>query len=126
MAKGFVTKIDVDLDGVTKKFSPAAVRAGQRAMADQIMLDTNDYVPKKDGDLRASAYVGSSGDTVSWNTVYARAQFYGKRPIEGTDAIVHFKKYTTPGTGKNWFVKAKNKHLDKWKETAIKEMKLKQ
>lgn len=120
MAKGFMTKIDVDLDGITKKFSPAAVRAGQIAMANQIMLDTNDYVPKKDGDLRASAYVGSQGETVSWNTVYARAQFHG------TNGIVNFRKYTTPGTGRNWFVKAKNKHLDKWEEVAIKEMKLKQ
>ncbi|MEC4578069.1 minor capsid protein [Streptococcus dysgalactiae] len=119
MAKGFVTRAHVDLGGVTKKVSPEAVRKGRQALANQILLDTDAYVPLRDGSLRASASIGLQGETVNWNTVYARAQFYG------TNGIVTFRKYTTQGTGKNWYVKAKNKYLDEWKDTAVKAMGLK-
>lgn len=123
MAKGFVTQAHVDLGGVTKKVSPQTVRRGRQAMANQILLDTNEnFVPhlgKGVPTLRASATIGLQGETVSWNTVYARAQFYG------TNGIVTFRKYTTPGTGKNWFVKARNKHLNEWKDVAVKAMGLK-
>lgn len=119
MARGFVTTAHVDLGGVTKKVSTANITKGRIAMADQILLDTTNYVPMRDGDLRASGSVGKAGATVSWNTVYARAHFYG------TNGIVTFRKYTTPGTGKNWYVKAKNKHLDGWKKKAVAAMGLK-
>ncbi|MGT2896247.1 minor capsid protein [Streptococcus phage Javan174] len=122
MAKGFVTHAHVDLGGVTKKVSPGAVRRGRQAMANQILLDTTHYVPflgEGIPTLRASATIGLQGETVNWNTVYARAQFYG------TNGIVIFREYTTPGTGKNWYVKAKNKHLDQWKDTAVEAMGLK-
>lgn len=119
MAKGFVTQAHVDLGGVTKKVSPQTVRRGRQAMANQMLLDTTNFVPMRDGTLRASASIGLQGETISWNTVYARAHFYG------TNGIVTFRKYTTPGTGKNWFVKARNKHLNEWKDVAVKAMGLK-
>lgn len=116
MAIGFTTRAKIDLGGVTKKVSPSNVLKGRRALANQILLDTTDFVPKRSGDLRASASIGLQGETITWNTVYARAQFYG------TNGIVTFKKYTTPGTGRNWYKKARNKNIDGWKETVLKEM----
>ena len=119
MAKGFIVNAHVDLGGVTKKVGPAAVARGRMAMASQAKLDSEQFVPMRDGDLRASGAVEQGGKALSWNTVYARAHYYG------TNGIVVFRKYTVPGTGKNWFTKAKARNLDKWKKKAMQGMGIK-
>lgn len=106
----------IDLGGVTRKVSPSNFTKGKYALANQVLMDSDQFVPMKSGALRASGHVESGGGSVSWNTVYARAHYYG------TNGIVTFRKYTTPGTGKTWFKKAKKANIDKWKRTAVKEM----
>lgn len=108
-------KIDVDLDGASKKLSPENMVRGRVAMANQILLDTTNYVPlgPNGGDLRASGHVSEGGVSVDWLPVYARAQFYG------TNGIVAFRNYTTPGTGKRWDLKATPLHIDDWKKKFV-------
>lgn len=116
MAQGFAVTAHVDLSGATRKVSPQNVTRGRQAMASQMVMDMTQYVPMLNGDLRASASIGLQGQAIYYNTVYARAHFYG------TNGIVTFRKYTTPGTGKNWYIKARNKHLDDWVNVAKKGM----
>lgn len=105
-----------DLSGAERKVSDANVLRGKRALANQVLMDTDKYIPMKGGALRASGQIAIDGSAVSWNTVYARAQFYG------TNGIVVFKKYTTPGTGKLWYDKSAEANVDKWKRVAAKGM----
>lgn len=116
MSNGIWTTVHVDLSGATKKVSPASVTRGRIAMASQMMLDMDQYIPMRGGPLRASASMSSSGDAIHYNTVYARAHYYG------TNGIVTFKRYTTPGTGKDWLTPAKEANLESWKQKALKGM----
>ena len=72
------------------------------------------YIPMRSGPLRASGRVESNGD-VSYNTVYARAHFYG------SNGIVTFRRYTTAGTGKRWD-KPLKANIDKLKQAAVRAM----
>lgn len=105
-----------DLSGVERKVSDANILRGKRALANQVLMDTDKYIPMEGGALRASGQIAIDGSAVSWNTVYARAQFYG------TNGIVVFKKYTTQGTGKLWYDKSAEANVDKWKRVAAKGM----
>ncbi|HFI0467135.1 TPA: minor capsid protein [Streptococcus suis] len=80
-------RVTVDLGGVEKKVSPQAMQRGQLAMGGEAMQIMRDHIPLgATGDLRASGRVERNGD-VSYNTVYARAQFYG------TNGIVVFRNH---------------------------------
>lgn len=109
-------KVTVDLGGVYKKVSPQALQRGKIAAGSEALLIMESSVPLRagGGELRASGRVEPNGD-VSYNTVYARAQFYG------TNGIVVFKKYTTGGTGKRWD-KPLKANIEKLKKEAIKGM----
>ena len=107
-------RVAIDLVGIEKKVSPQAVAKGRLAVANQALMIMEPYVPSRSGDLRASGHVESNGD-VSYNTVYARAHLYG------TNGIVTFRKYTTPGTGKRWD-KPLVANVDKLKQVAIRAM----
>ncbi len=109
-------RVTVDLAGVEKKVSPQAMQRGKIAAGNQALLIMDNSVPLRAGGgaLRASGRVESNGD-VSYNTVYARAQFYG------TNGIVTFRKYTTAGTGSRWD-KPLKANIEKLKKAAIKGM----
>lgn len=112
----FRIRTKADLSGAERKVSDTNVLRGKRALANQVLMDTDKYIPMKGGALRASGQIAIDGSAVSWDTVYARAQFYG------TNGIVVFKKYTTPGTGKLWYDKSAEANVDKWKRVAAKGM----
>ncbi|RMI79784.1 minor capsid protein [Streptococcus iniae] len=116
MSNGIWTSVHVDLSGATKKVSPASVTRGRIAMASQMMMDMDRYIPMRGGALRASASMSSQGEAIHYNTVYARAHYYG------TNGIVTFRRYTTPGTGKNWLRRARSAHIEDWKQKALKGM----
>ena len=109
-------RVTVDLGGVEKKVSSQAMKRGKLAAGSEALLIMDSSVPLRAGGgaLRASGRVEPNGD-VSYNTVYARAQFYG------TNGIVVFRKYTTAGTGKRWEKPLKAK-IDRLKRAAIKGM----
>lgn len=76
-------RLGIDDNGkVQKKFSKLC----------RVAMDN--YVPMKEGRLRANVKVGD--DYVEYQTTYAKVQYYG---------ITHgkrIKNYTTPGTGPYW------------------------
>lgn len=109
-------RVTVDLGGVEKKVSPQAMKRGKLAAGSEALLIMDSSVPLRadGGALRASGRVEPNGDA-SYNTVYARAQFYG------TNGIVVFRKYTTAGTGKRWD-KPLKANINRLKRAAIKGM----
>ena len=54
------------------------------------------FVPMDEGNLRANVRVGTN--TITYESPYARYQYYGIRD-DGTHKV---QKYTTPGTGPYW------------------------
>lgn len=54
------------------------------------------YVPLNEGRLRSNVQVDE--DSITYQTSYAKYQFYGKRQ-DGSHKVRH---YTTPGTGPHW------------------------
>lgn len=109
-------RVTVDLGGVEKKVSPQTMKRGKLAAGGEALLIMDSSVPLRAGGgaLRASGRVEPNGDA-SYNTVYARAQFYG------TNGIVVFRKYTTAGTGKRWD-KPLKANINRLKRAAIKGM----
>lgn len=132
---GKAISVKVDLSGVEKKLSPQAMRMGKQALAQQMMLDTTKYIPKKSGNLRASGYISNGGDTIVYSPPYARAQYYGPKKkgfvsekqrkffFANKDKLLAAKrKYTTPGTGTKWYDKAKAHpgNMVRWKKAFLK------
>ena len=85
----------------------------RNAVANQVLMDSENYIPSDGKDYLRGSGRASKG-SVSWNKVYARAQFFG------TNGIVRFKKYTTPDTGSKWTEKASNSNMRNWEEVAKK------
>lgn len=54
------------------------------------------YVPMDEGNLRTNVDIQS--DSITYESPYARYQYYGMRD-DGTHVV---KNYTTPGTGPYW------------------------
>lgn len=96
-------RISVDLGGVRRKLSKQAQQRGQYAMANQALADMNPFVPKREGFLRMTGHVESSGDYVVYNQPYAAKMFY-----------MMMYNYTTPGTGPRWDNKAKALFMSDW------------
>ncbi|CAI3477729.1 capsid protein [Enterococcus cecorum] len=110
--------VNVDLKGIEKKVSPQAFARGQLALASQMMDDMERFVPKLSGDLRASAILEKDG--VTYDTPYARAQFYGSGYTK--KASFTFRRYTTSGTGKRWDLRASAIYMSDWEKKALEGM----
>lgn len=127
---GASVNVKVDLKGLEKKCSPEAVRRGQIAMTDQMLLDMNKFVPMRSGKLRESGH--ARVDTLTWSTKYARIRFYNRRLklffsekqrkffFANKDRLLAQKP--KPGTGGRWDKKAAAKHKKDWGKVAIKAM----
>lgn len=97
--------IKMELDGVFKKLSDGNIDRGQYNMAQRMHVTMNEnFVPMRDGDLRALSAVSPDGKNINWNSVYARRHYYAP----GT------WNYTTPGTGPKWDEKAKGVFMSDW------------
>lgn len=127
---GASVNVKVDLKGLEKKCSPEAVRRGQIAMTDQMLLDMNKFVPMRSGKLRESGH--ARVDTLTWSTKYARIRFYNRRLklffsekqrkffFAKKDELL--AKKPKPGTGPRWDRKAAAKYKKDWGKVAIKAM----
>ncbi|MDU2477044.1 MAG: minor capsid protein [Enterococcus faecalis] len=94
--------IKVNLSGVRTKVSPEAMRRGRYALGNQAMA-------RKNNSLRQSAHLSSEGEKIIYGTKYAKRQFY-----------LNGKKYTTPGTGPRWDLKAKGAYMNSWERAFLK------
>lgn len=95
-------RVQVSLNGVHTRIERFTDRA-QYILANQVLADSNNYVPELSGDLKRYAIVSNDNKNILWTQPYARRQYYG-----------NFKNYTKPGTGPKWDEKAKSNHLSSW------------
>ena len=128
--------VKVDLGTVYKKLDKQAMDRGRYAMANQMLSDMNQYVPKKSYTLVGTGHVTPSSREIVWRTKYAKAQFYGKftrtKPLTAKQLrYLHAmarenggklpkRGYSTPGTGPRWDLKAKGIHMETWKAAYLK------
>lgn len=105
--------VKVDLGGAYRKLNANSRMRGQYAMANQMLADMNQFVPKKSNTLRTTGHVSGNGDSLIWRTKYANAQF------RGTNGKAVFTNYSTPGTGPRWDLKAKGPYMDSWKKAYL-------
>lgn len=90
------------------------------ALAEQMLQDSEKFVPYSGGSSQSAGGLRESGKVVKgedtgtmylvWDTVYALYQWFGIRK-DGTHPV---KNYTTPGTGKLWVEEAKKHYKDRW------------
>lgn len=109
-------KIVVDLGKALDKLSENNINRGRIEMAGQMLMDMNQYVPLLDSPLRQSGTVSADGKEISWSIRYAKAQYYGRVGKGGYPVT----RYTTPGTGPRWDLKAKSNHISSWRTAFIK------
>lgn len=106
----------LDLSPIEKKFNESGITRARTIVANQVLMDSDRFVPRRSGAMRAAARVNNGGRSVNYYIVYARAHFYG------TNGIVVFRKYTTPGTGPMWIHKASAANMSKWENIVAKSL----
>lgn len=97
------------------------------ALAEQMLADSEKFVPFSAGSSQSAGNLRESGKVVQgessgrfylvWDTVYALYQWFGVR-ADGTHRV---RNYTTPGTGTQWVEKAKAQFFGRWQKIAQKE-----
>lgn len=103
----------VDLSNIKKKSQQALLQA-QRQLDNDVLKDSNFYVPNDLGNLEASGILHSKlGDgEITWQTPYARRLYYNPE--------YNFSKDKNPNAQGLWFEAAKSANRDKWVEDAKK------
>ena|SRR5690625_4074469 len=114
--------VDVDVSKIPPKIHGRIPKA-QYIMANQVHADMNNYVPALRYDLRNQSTIAIDGSSIYYNVPYAKAQFYGSIVRNGKRIV--FSRYTTPGTGPRWDLKAKAIHGASWPRVAGRAMNLK-
>lgn len=110
------------------------IKEAQKLLNEQVVADCDPLIPFQQGALRNSVNYpqGVYGTEIEWNTPYAHLQYtgivYGPNiPIKDSEGNITGwysppKKhstgrpitYHTPGTGKEWFETAKQRHAADW------------
>lgn len=122
--------VKIDLKGVEKKVSPQNLAKGRLAIANQMLLDMEPYVPIRKGELRSSGHVRQ--DSVIYEKPYARLLYYGKKrkgffsEKQRKFFFANKKKLLSqkpkPGTGPRWDKKASALYSKNWAEVGAKAM----
>lgn len=102
-----------------------ATELARYALAEQMLADSEKFVPYSGGSIQSAGGLRESGKIVEgekgslyivWDTVYALYQWFGVR-ADGSHRVTH---YTTAGTGKQWVEAARAQYGDRWREIAQK------
>lgn len=97
--------VEHNLNDITRKFSASRLKSANKRATGRALARMQPYVPMETGSLRGLGAVVDH-ETIKWAGLpYGKAQFYG------TNGIVVFRNYTTPGTGKRWDLKLKANHM---------------
>lgn len=110
-------KVSFDISRLENAVTSAGVEQAKLTVANQVLLDSEKYVPKRHGALVETGRT-EGNSAVVWHTVYARAHYFG------TNGIVEFRKYSTPGTGTKWVEKAAESNMKNWEQIVLKGLKL--
>ncbi|MFT8878861.1 MAG: minor capsid protein [Oenococcus sp.] len=133
--------IHTDFSKINRMFSDSSLKAAKRALANQIVMDSDKFVPlatkerygNADGrsSLRANISVSADGNLITYNAPYAYYQYYHKlnfKPMSQRTAkqrryffankafLLAHKGFTTKGTSDHWFDKAKSQYTGRWLE----------
>lgn len=100
-------KVSFDEAAVMQRFKNGASMA-QKKLDQQVLTDSNYYVPLKTGTLQKSAIIGTTigSGIVRWVTPYARSQYYGEN--------FDHSKQANPNACSKWFEAAKAHRLNQW------------
>lgn len=111
MSNGPSFDIRIDLRGVGPAVKEMVKRA-QFVLDEQVIKDSNYYIPQDQGFLKDSALSASSvGEgRVVWNTPYARRLYYNPQ--------YHFSKDKNPNAQGLWFEAAKSARKKEWEKIA--------
>lgn len=97
-------------DTAAKARISAAIHKAQMKLDQQVITDSNYFVPLKEGVLQKSAIINTviGSGLVKWRTPYARAQYYG----------VNFdhSKQRNPNACAKWFEAAKARKVKQWEK----------
>jgi hypothetical protein len=113
-------KFDVDLrtDGVEQKMKEA-FEYGQFVMDQQVLKDSNYFIPMDLRDLEKSSILHSKigQGKIMWKTPYAARLYYNPQ--------YNFAKDKNPNAQGLWFEVAKARFMGKWKEVITEAIKSK-
>ena len=124
-------KVNIDTNKINKQYK-AKQQNAMRMLKSEIAKDTEPYVPMRDSRLRRSTSLRTNTPKLIWSTPYARFIYYGKLMVgritrrawakKGETKVTTNKNltYSQPGTGPNWFDRAKKQKLQKWLKVAKK------
>lgn len=118
-------KIDIDLTKFKDKLETA-----QSDLVNQIIADTQDYVPFLQGTLSESAKPNEDNTKIIYNTPYARFQYMGKLMLDSRGsswAKKNTKKHVVnkdltysrehhSQAGAKWYERSKENNLNNWIE----------
>lgn len=104
-------KIDIDFSGVQRKVDKKAERT-KVVLAEQILKDSNRYIPADEWTLRNSGIIASMANVsqIIWDTPYARKLYW--------NPLFNFSKDKNPNAQGKWFEFAKSVHLNDWLKIA--------
>lgn len=94
-----------------------AIGLSIRWSLEDIYAEATPKTPMNKGDLRTRVLrtmESNSKGVIAWNSNYAGVQEQGYR--RSTNGIVHFRNYTTPGTGPHYAENAIKKIVDRFPE----------
>ncbi|TBX83975.1 minor capsid protein [Bacillus cereus] len=85
-----------------------AINKAQFELDQQVLKDSNFYIPKDTGELeRSSIRFSRPGEGhIEWNTPYARRLYYNPQ--------YNFSKDVNPNAKGLWFEEAKARHVNDW------------
>lgn len=124
-------KVNINSNKIKKNYQVRSKDA-IRILKSEIAKDTEPYIPMRDGNLRraVTASLRTNVPKLIWATPYARFIYYGKLMVgritkrawakKGETKVATSKDltYSLPGTGPNWFNRAKKLKLEKWLKVA--------
>ena len=121
---GTGVKVKVNLKGIERKVTPMGLARAKEAVASQMVMDMERFIPRRSGELRAN--LTKANGKIVYNAPYARIQFYGKKRkgfFSNKEELLKYKK--TPGTGSRWDKKASALYSKNWEQVAKKALELK-
>jgi Minor capsid protein len=108
--------VRVELGDIQEKLQQAH-KAGQKQLDQEVLKDSNNFIPKDTGELERSSIRSSTiGDGfLKWDTPYARRLYYNPE--------YNFSKDSNPNAQGLWFEAAKAQFLSNWIELTKQAMK---
>lgn len=105
-------KVDIDVSKLVDKLSESNLDMGQKAMANQMLSDMDDFVPYREGSLSNSGTIALDGKELHWNTPYARRMYNG-------DAGWNWTREFHPLAGPEWDKAAGGLFMEDWKKAFV-------